>query len=49
MNVFQYHVLRDVLNVEEDRTREFVEKYKEVRVQTSRGKVNSAQFSILEA
>ena len=34
MNNFQYQALRDVFKIEEDRTKEFVEKSKEVRVQT---------------
>ena len=35
MNNFQYHALRDILKVG-DRTKEFIEKYKEVRVRCSR-------------
>ena len=45
MNDFQYHVLRDVLNIEGDRIKDFIEKYKEVRVQISRGKIANAQYS----
>ena len=45
MNDFQYHALRDVLKTEGDRTKEFIEKYMKLRVQTSRAKVSDAQFS----
>ena len=36
MKDFQYHTLRDVLKIEGDRMKEFVAKYKEDRVQSSR-------------
>ena len=48
MNDFKYHALRDVLKVKGDKTKEFGEKYNEVRMQNSRGKVNNAQFSTVE-
>ena len=32
MNEFKYYALRDVFKAEGDRTRHFVEKYKEIRV-----------------
>ena len=43
MNDFQYHALRDLLKVEGDRTKEFIEKYNEVRVRTSIEKVLNTQ------
>ena len=36
MEHFQYQTLRDVLKVEGDRLKEFADKYREVKVQTSR-------------
>ena len=48
MNDVQYHALWDVLKTEGDRTKEFVEKYKEVRVQTSREKMANAHCSMAE-
>ena len=45
MNDFQYHALSDGLKTEGDRTKEFVEKYKEVIVQTSREKIANAHYS----
>ena len=36
---FEYHALRDVSKVEVDRIKEFVAKYKDDTVQTSREKV----------
>ena len=46
MNDFPYHALRDISKVEGDRTKEFVDKYKEVRVQTLRGNVVNTQLSM---
>ena len=45
MQHFQYQTLRDVLKEEDDRMKEFRDKYREVRVQTSRDKNVSIQYS----
>ena len=45
MQHFQYQTLRDVLKEEDDRMKEFRAKYREVRVQTSRDKNVSIQYS----
>ena len=45
MNDFQCQALRDILKFEGDRTKEFIKKYKEGRVRTSKGKVVNAQDS----
>ena len=45
MEQFQYQALRDVLKVEGDRLKEFEQKYIEVKVQTSRYKTISTQYS----
>ena len=42
---FQYQTLRYVLKKEGDRIKEFVTKYWEVKVQTSRKKVANTQYS----
>ena len=41
---FQYQILRDVLKVEGDRMKEFVTKYLEVKVKTSRKKVTDTFY-----
>ena len=46
MEHFQYQTLRDVLKVEGDRFKEFVEKYREVQVQTSRKKMVKTQYAM---
>ena len=43
---FQNYSFRDVLKVEGDTTKEFIEKYKDVRLRTSRGKVVNIQYSM---
>ena len=45
MKHFQYQTLRDVLKVEEDRLKEFEEKYREVKVQTSREKAVNTHYN----
>ena len=45
MEHFQYQALRDVLKVEGDRMKEFEEKYREVKVQTSREKAVNAHYN----
>ena len=45
MEHFQYQALRDVLKQEGERMKEFVAKYREVRVKVSRGKNISIQDS----
>ena len=42
---FQSQTLRDVLKMERDRMKEFVAKYREVKVQTSREKNVSINYS----
>ena len=42
---FQYQVLRDVLKMKWDRISEFVAKYQDVKVQTSKEKVVNTQYS----
>ena len=44
MEPFQFQSLRDVLKVEDGRMKEFVTKYCEVKVQTSRKKVTETMF-----
>ena len=44
MDSFQFQSLRDVLKIEGDRMKEFVTKYCEVKVQTSRKKVTKAMY-----
>ena len=45
MEHFQYQTLRYVLKVEGDRMKEFVAKYREVKVKTSRQKVINIQLN----
>ena len=45
MEHFQYQTLRDFLKVEEDGMKEFVEKYREVKVQTSREKTINTHYN----
>ena len=45
MEQFQYQTLRDILNVEGDRLKEFAEKYRKVKVQTSRKKIVNTKYA----
>ena len=45
MEDFQYQTLRDVLMGEGDRLKEFADKYREVKVQTSRKMTVNAQYA----
>ena len=45
MEHFQYQTLTDILKMEGDRMKEVVEKYREVKVQTSREKTINTQYN----
>ena len=48
MEHFQYKILRDILKVEGDRMKEFVEKYKEVKVKTSRKETINTNYRLID-
>ena len=48
MDHFQYQTLRDILKVESARLKEFADKYREVKVQTSRKKIVNTQYAMAQ-